>query len=42
MACLAYLKGEPVVSVDLTDEQALALAAELVGAVHARLKYPTT
>lgn len=36
---LSYLKGEPVVGVRLTEDQALGLAAELLGAVQATRKY---
>jgi hypothetical protein len=38
--CLDYLRSQPVVTARLSDQDALALAAELVGAVHARLKHP--
>lgn len=36
---LSYLKGEPVVGVRMTEDQALNLAAELLGAVQATRKF---
>lgn len=35
---LSYLKGEPIVTVRLTDEEALTLAAELTSSVRDHMK----
>lgn len=36
---LSYLKGEPIVAVRLSEDQALTLAAELLGAIQAVRQY---